>query len=153
MTFGTVTVNTANPDPSWAIHAFLRVLEKQRALGLIPPTEHALAAQLLSKSAKVLFYSSASGISALVMDDDALTDEDAFEMIEFVMTRRKERLRERREAEAAQGGVTEGGDGEAGSVSEANSTRSRSDAPNPFNSDPADNHSHRDNNASGKGIE
>lgn len=29
----------------------------------------------------------------------------------------------------AQGGVTEGGDGEAGSVSEANSTRSRSDAP------------------------
>lgn len=103
--FPTITIDTKNPDPTEAINAFLWCMTKARELGMLPPTEHTLAEHMFRKDAKLIFYSSAGGITALCMDEDALDDDDAFEMIEFVAARRKKNLaaKREREREAAQG--------------------------------------------------
>lgn len=100
MTFGTVTVHTGNPDPSWAVHAFCRVMEKARSLGFVPRTEHVLAEHLFRGEAKVVFYTGggSGGILALVESEDGLDADDAYEIHMFIA----EKQRERRRRKAAQ---------------------------------------------------
>lgn len=93
-------VDIEDADPTDAINAFLHVLNRQRGLGLCPRTEHTLAEHLFRGDAKIVFYSSASGIISLVQSDGS-DDDDAFDTVMFIMERRKERRRKRREAEAA----------------------------------------------------
>lgn len=95
-----ITVVTSNPDPTDAINAFLWCMAKARELGMMPSTEHVLAEHLFRKDASLVFYSSSGGVTALCMDEDALSDEDTFEMLQFVAERRRKRLHEKREAEA-----------------------------------------------------
>jgi hypothetical protein len=93
-----VMVDIDDADATDAINAFLHVLNRQRALGLMPRTEHTLAEHLFRGDAKVIFYSSSGGIISLVQDEESINDEDAFDMVMFIMERRKQRARERREA-------------------------------------------------------
>jgi hypothetical protein len=94
--FPTIAVQTQNPDPTPAINAFLWVMPKIRSLGMTPKTEYTLAEHLLRGDAKIIFYSSADGVISLVQSEASINDEDAFDMLEFVMRRRKKRLQERR---------------------------------------------------------
>ncbi|SES09009.1 hypothetical protein [Sphingobium sp. YR768] len=67
-----IVVQTANPDPTMAVNAFLWVMNRIRSLGI--------------------------GIISLVQDQESVDDEDAFEVLEFIMARRKKRAQERRDA-------------------------------------------------------
>jgi hypothetical protein len=111
-----ITVATWNPDPSNAISAFLWCMAKARDLGMVPPTEHTLAEHLFRKDAKLIFYSSCGGITALCMDEGALSEEDSFDMLLWVAERRKKRLAEARAAAAS---AIEAGTGETGTGSTA----------------------------------
>lgn len=96
--YPTFQIDTRNPDPTVAINAFLWTMAKARELGMMPKTEHQLAAELLSGDARCLFYSNSGGVQSIVMDDDALSDDDAFEMIIWIAERQKKRRKEKREA-------------------------------------------------------
>ncbi len=105
-----VMVDTSNPDPTKAIDAFLWCMVKARELGMSPPTEHVLAEHLFRKSAKVIFYSSMSGLTSLVMDEEAMDDigdDDMFDFMMSVLKRRKEGRRAKREAQRIEAGTDE----------------------------------------------
>ena len=107
----TITVQTSNPDPTPAVNAFLWVMSKIRSLGMIPKTELTLAEHLLRGDARIIFYSSAGGIMSLVQSDESIDDEDALDVLEFIMERRKKRLQERRTASASTGDEAQQGEG------------------------------------------
>lgn len=90
-----IMVQTSNPDPTMAVNAFLWIMNKIRSLGMVPKTEHTLAEHLLRGDAKIIFYSSAGGIISLVQDQESVDDDDAFDVLEFIMERRKRRATER----------------------------------------------------------
>lgn len=96
-----ISFEADNADPTWAIHAFQRSMDKVRSLGLVPRTEHVLAEHLFRGEANLLFYSSANGVMSLILDDSDLADDDPFEFIMFVMERRKKHHAEKRRAAKA----------------------------------------------------
>lgn len=96
-----ITVDTANPDPTTAINAFLWCMTRARELRLMPPTEHGLAEHLFRETASVIFYSSMRGVVAIVGDDDLVNDDDDLEFIKFVTERKQKALKERREKAVA----------------------------------------------------
>lgn len=122
-----VRVDINSADPTDAINAFLHALNRQRALGLCPRTEHILAEHLMRGDAKIVFYSSASGIISLVQDDESINDEDAFEVLKFIMERRKRRAKERRLDAPVQ--AIEAGTAETGTGSVHESAVGTADAP------------------------
>lgn len=134
MTYPIITINTSNPDPTNAINAFLWCMAKARELGMMPPTEHILAEHMFRRSAKIIYYSSMSGVTSLVMDEEAadgLEAEDALDFAIAVMKRRKERHREKRAAvDASVDRNPEGGDA-CGSI-EDESAVAESQTPNPL---------------------
>lgn len=96
-----ITINTRDPDPEMAINAFLWCLHRARDLGFVPPTEHCLAEHLFRKDAKVIFYSSSSGVTSIVMDEASLNnldEDDTFEFITNMLQRQAQRRREKRNA-------------------------------------------------------
>lgn len=107
MQYPTITVHTSNPDPTLAINAFLWVMGKIRALGMQPKTEHTLAEHLLRGDAKIIFYSNEDGVISLVQKDKSIDDIDAYEVLEFIIERRKKRAREKGLSHDQRGGSGE----------------------------------------------
>lgn len=99
-----VTVDIDDADPTDAINAFLHNINRQRALGLCPRTEHELAEHLFRGDARIVFYSNSGGIISLI-EGGEIDYEDAEEMLMLILGKRKARaarLREEREAAAAE---------------------------------------------------
>lgn len=128
-----ITVDTRNPDPTQAINAFLWCMAKAKSIGMLPPTEHTLAEHLFRKSANLIHYSSMSGVTALCMDEDAMTDDDQLEMLQWIAQRRVQRVRERkareREAATTQGIEASGEDDLSASSRSDESPVGNADAP------------------------
>lgn len=118
------SIDLDNADPTAAVNAFLHNLNKQRSIGLTPRTEHVLAEHLLRGDAKIIFYSSMSGILSICMDDTAQNDFDddaTFDLVMNVLRRRSERRKAQRAklATEAASDMDEGGDAEDGSMRSA----------------------------------
>lgn len=93
MTNQMISVDTANPDPANAIHAFLCCMNKARSVGFSPPTEYLLAEHLFRRDVRVMLYSCGEkGKFSICMDDWSLSDEDDLEMILWFAERRRRRL-------------------------------------------------------------
>lgn len=93
-----ITIDTNNPDPTKAINAFLWCMNKALELGMVPPTEHTLAAHLFRKSAGVVFYSSAGGVTSIVLDNEQVGDELDDEMLDMAVQIIRRRRKAKRDA-------------------------------------------------------
>lgn len=90
-------VDLDSPDPTDAINAFFWNMNKARALGFTPPIRWTLAEHFLRNDASLVFYGPGGGTMVLDADDMALTHEDSWEFVKFLI----ERVTERRKAKLA----------------------------------------------------
>jgi hypothetical protein len=94
-------VDCRSPDPTNAINGFLWNMYRAKELGFTPSSAHMMAEHFLRGDVSLVFYSSSGGIISLAADDDALDNDDSFEMVKFIMERVAARRKARREKEAA----------------------------------------------------
>jgi len=91
-----LTIDLDSPDPTLAVHAFLWAMSRQRALRLMPRTEHTLIEHLMREDARVLYYSTACGLVSIVEGKDSpMDDEGLDEMVEVIHLLAKRRKRKR----------------------------------------------------------
>jgi hypothetical protein len=92
----TMQINVDSPDPSDAISALLWNLHNAKVLGFTLPNKWMMAEHFLRDDVSVVFYSSTGGIITLAADEEALSSDDAFETVKFVMERVAARRRAKR---------------------------------------------------------
>lgn len=97
-----MTIDLDDADLTDAINAFLHVLNRQRALGLCPRTEHMLAERLLRGDVGILYYSNSKDVFSIVESKSADDDEfdDTMEIIELIAKRRTRQKEARAAADA-----------------------------------------------------
>lgn len=95
-----IAVDLNSADPTNAINAFFHNMNKVRSLGMTPRTEWSLAEELLRGQVKVMLYTSRGCAITLTDDEDALDQEETWELMLFAIDKIKAR-RERKPDEEA----------------------------------------------------